>query len=72
MTLSARMEEAIRRRRCVEEGIRTEAHLDGVDEAIYSNYFDLGMIMDYWGPERLNHHIPRPPRRCSPPANAPA
>ncbi len=23
---------------------------------IYSNYFDLGMIMDYWGPERLNHH----------------
>jgi (S)-ureidoglycine-glyoxylate aminotransferase len=23
---------------------------------IYSNYFDLGMVMDYWGPERLNHH----------------
>lgn len=23
---------------------------------IYSNYFDIGMIMDYWGPERLNHH----------------
>ncbi|STU72091.1 Serine-pyruvate aminotransferase [Klebsiella variicola] len=29
---------------------------DGVDEMIYSNYFDLGMVMDYWGPERLNHH----------------
>ncbi len=23
---------------------------------IQSNYFDLAMIMDYWGPERLNHH----------------
>jgi (S)-ureidoglycine-glyoxylate aminotransferase len=56
ITLSARMEEVIRRRKCVEEGIRTDAHLDGVDEMIYSNYFDLGMVMDYWGPERLNHH----------------
>jgi (S)-ureidoglycine-glyoxylate aminotransferase len=37
-------------------GIRTDAHLDGVDEMVYSNYFDLGMVMDYWGPERLNHH----------------
>ncbi len=36
--------------------IRTDAHHDGVDEMIYSNYFDLGMVMDYWGPERLNHH----------------
>ncbi|MDU5192463.1 MAG: alanine--glyoxylate aminotransferase family protein, partial [Mixta calida] len=32
------------------------AHQDGEDEMIWSNYFDLGMIMDYWGPERLNHH----------------
>lgn len=56
ITLSPAMEEAIRKRKCVEEGIRTDAHQDGVDEMIYSNYFDLGMIMDYWGPERLNHH----------------
>ncbi|SQI89629.1 Serine-pyruvate aminotransferase [Klebsiella oxytoca] len=56
ITLSARMEEAIRRRKCVEEGIRTDAHRDGDEEMIYSNYFDLGMVMDYWGPERLNHH----------------
>ena len=55
ITLSPRMEEVIRRRRC-EQGIRTDAHHDGVDEMIYSNYFDLGMVMDYWGPERLNHH----------------
>lgn len=30
-------------------GIRTAEHADGDDEMIYSNYFDLGMIMDYWG-----------------------
>ena len=56
VTLSSRCEALIRRRRCIEEGIRTEAHQDGDQEMIYSNYFDLGMIMDYWGPERLNHH----------------
>jgi len=56
ITLSPQMEAVIRRRKCVEAGIRTEAHQDGEDEMIWSNYFDLGMIMDYWGPERLNHH----------------
>ncbi|WP_413727317.1 pyridoxal-phosphate-dependent aminotransferase family protein [Sodalis sp. RH19] len=56
VTLSPRFEEQIRRRKCVEQGIRTADHRDGDDEMIYSNYFDLGMIMDYWGPERLNHH----------------
>ncbi|UQY34459.1 alanine--glyoxylate aminotransferase family protein [Pseudomonas fulva] len=56
ITLSAAMVEVIRRRAHVEAGIRTEAHQDGDDEMIYSNYFDLGMILDYWGPERLNHH----------------
>ncbi|WP_034912539.1 MULTISPECIES: alanine--glyoxylate aminotransferase family protein [Erwinia] len=56
VTLSPQMEAAIRRRKCVEEGIRTADHQDGDEEMIWSNYFDLGMIMDYWGPERLNHH----------------
>ena len=56
ITLSASMVEVIRRRAHVEAGIRTAAHQDGDDEMIYSNYFDLGMILDYWGPERLNHH----------------
>ncbi|WP_413725390.1 pyridoxal-phosphate-dependent aminotransferase family protein [Sodalis sp. RH16] len=56
VTLSTRCEAVIRSRKCVEEGIRTAEHRDGDDEMIYSNYFDLGMIMDYWGPERLNHH----------------
>ncbi|GLX15876.1 aminotransferase V [Pseudomonas straminea] len=56
ITLGAAMVEVIRRRAHVEAGIRTDAHRDGEDEMIYSNYFDLGMILDYWGPERLNHH----------------
>ncbi|MEX5412710.1 alanine--glyoxylate aminotransferase family protein [Atlantibacter hermannii] len=56
ITLSPQMEAVIRARKCVEAGIRTQDHQDGDDEMIYSNYFDLGMIMDYWGPERLNHH----------------
>ncbi|GLR10347.1 aminotransferase [Mixta theicola] len=56
ITLSPRMEEVIRKRKRVEEGIRTADHQDGDDQMIWSNYFDLGMIMDYWGPERLNHH----------------
>ena len=56
ITLSPALEALIRRRACVEAGIRTAAHRDGDDEMFYSNYFDLGMILDYWGPERLNHH----------------
>ncbi|MFB4371233.1 MULTISPECIES: pyridoxal-phosphate-dependent aminotransferase family protein [unclassified Pseudomonas] len=56
ITLSAAMVDVVRRRAHVEAGIRTDAHRDGEDEMIYSNYFDLGMILDYWGPERLNHH----------------
>lgn len=56
VTLSPKMEAVIRKRKRVEQGIRTADHQEGEDEMIYSNYFDLGMIMDYWGPERLNHH----------------
>lgn len=56
VTLSPQFAEQIRRRKCIEQGIRTQDHTDGDEEMIYSNYFDLGMIMDYWGTERLNHH----------------
>jgi len=56
ITLSDRIVDEIRKRKCVEEGIRTAQHQQGDEEMIYSNYFDLGMILDYWGPERLNHH----------------
>lgn len=56
LTLGPKAVEVIRERRHVEAGIRNERHVDGRGPRIGSNYFDLGMIMDYWGEERLNHH----------------
>ncbi len=56
ITLSDAFAEQVKRRKHVEQGIRSAQHEDGEEEFVYSNYFDLGMIMDYWGPERLNHH----------------
>ena len=56
ITLSDKAVSAIRKRRHIEAGIRTENHVEGSGRRIASNYFDLGMIMDYWGEERLNHH----------------
>ena len=56
VTLAADAVEVIRKRKHVEAGIRTAGHGAGSGERIASNYFDLGMIMDYWGKERLNHH----------------
>lgn len=55
ITLSDRAVEVIRSRKRVEAGIR-EAGDESADDFIRSNYFDLGMIIDYWGPRRLNHH----------------
>ncbi|WP_319381179.1 alanine--glyoxylate aminotransferase family protein [Thiomicrorhabdus sp.] len=56
LTLSERMVAQIDRRRHIEAGIRDAHHHDSKGEIIRSNYFDLAMIMDYWGEERLNHH----------------
>jgi len=56
ITLSDAAVEVVNRRRHVEAGIRAEHHRQGEGERIRSNYFDLAMIMDYWGEERLNHH----------------
>lgn len=56
VTLSPRLEALIRQRKCIEAGIRNADDQDGDDQLIYSNYFDLGMILDYWSPQRLNHH----------------
>lgn len=56
VTLSDRAVELIRRRKHVEAGIRVDSHVTGSLSRISSNYFDLGMILDYWGEERLNHH----------------
>lgn len=55
ITLSERAVDLIRSRKRIEAGIREEGDEDAAD-FIRSNYFDLGMILDYWGPRRLNHH----------------
>lgn len=54
ITISDRAREVIDARRHVEAGIADGSEARGV--RIASNYFDLGMIIDYWGPQRLNHH----------------
>jgi len=55
ITLSERAVAVLDGRRSVEAGIRS---VDDTVSAhrISSNYFDLAMILDYWGPRRLNHH----------------
>ncbi|WP_445262929.1 pyridoxal-phosphate-dependent aminotransferase family protein [Pseudokineococcus sp. 1T1Z-3] len=54
-SLSPRAVEVVEKRRSIEEGIRVEGDPVRANR-IRSNYFDLGMILDYWGPRRLNHH----------------
>ena len=56
ITISDRAAEHINRRKHVELGLRTDDLGDGDGLVIGSNYFDLGMIMDYWSEKRLNHH----------------
>lgn len=55
ITLSPRAADLVRGRRHVEAGIREEQDEER-GRVIGSNYFDLAMVMDYWGPRRLNHH----------------
>ena len=56
LTLNARAEKRIFRRRHTEQGLRTGDAVDGEGSAIRSNYLDLAMIMDYWSDKALNHH----------------
>ncbi|MDO8826878.1 alanine--glyoxylate aminotransferase family protein [Methylophaga sp.] len=56
VTLSDKFVAEVRKRHHVEAGIKDPHHEAGAGERIRSNYFDLPMIMDYWGEERLNHH----------------
>lgn len=55
ITLSPRAVEVIGARKKIEAGIREPGDVSAPD-FVRSNYFDLGMILDYWGPRRLNHH----------------
>ncbi len=56
ISLSERFVSTVRKRAHVEAGIRDVHHQGSAGMRIRSNYFDLPMIMDYWGEERLNHH----------------
>jgi len=55
-TFNARVEDVLKHRKHVEQGIRMPGTVEGNGPRIQSNYFDLAMLMDYWGPRRLNHH----------------
>lgn len=56
ITISDRAADFIFSRRHVEKGIATDDLDEGPGRRIGSNYFDLAMVMDYWGEKRLNHH----------------
>ena len=57
ITLSPRAVELVYGRRSVEAGIASsDNEIGAASRRIRSNYFDLAMILDYWGEKRLNHH----------------
>ena len=58
ITYNERIEKIIQARKKVEAGIATadDVATGNVNKRIRSNYFDLAMLQDYWGPRRLNHH----------------
>ena len=55
LTLSDRAAAVVTARRSVEAGLQTGGE-EAASNRIRSNYFDLAMILDYWGERRLNHH----------------
>lgn len=71
VTLSPAFVDTCRRRQHVEEGVRDAHHVTGPDPVIGSNYFDICMLMDYWGPN-ASITTPRLPLPFTAPANAPA
>jgi (S)-ureidoglycine-glyoxylate aminotransferase len=56
ITFNERVAEIVKARKHIEAGIRPDGFVGGNAPAIQSNYFDLGMLMDYWSESRLNHH----------------
>lgn len=55
ISISDRAADVINGRKHIEAGLRADDDPE-VGRRIGSNYFDLAMIMDYWGEKRLNHH----------------
>jgi (S)-ureidoglycine-glyoxylate aminotransferase len=56
ITLSDKYVTEVKKRHHIEAGIKEDDHNEGSGSRIRSNYFDIPMILDYWGEERLNHH----------------
>jgi (S)-ureidoglycine---glyoxylate transaminase len=56
ITFNGRVADLVNARKHVEAGIRAPGLVEGNGPRIGSNYFDLAMLMDYWGESRLNHH----------------
>lgn len=56
VTFNERVERLVLRRKHVEAGLRPADFVPPAAPRIQSNYFDLPMLMDYWGEARLNHH----------------
>ena len=56
ITIGPRTVEVLANRKHIEGGIRPDGYVASTGTVISSNYLDLGMLMDYWSPLRLNHH----------------
>ena len=58
ITYNERIEKGIQARKKVEAGIATadDVATGNGNNRIRSNYCDVAMLQDYWGPRRLNHH----------------
>ncbi|MEZ5825080.1 MAG: alanine--glyoxylate aminotransferase family protein [Geminicoccaceae bacterium] len=56
ITFNERVAKVVESRKHIEGGIRPDGFVAANGPMIRSNYFDLGMLMDYWSPRRLNHH----------------
>jgi len=56
VTFNERVERLVLARKHIEAGIRPSGFVPLGGPRIRSNYFDLAMLMDYWGEARLNHH----------------
>jgi len=56
VTIGGRALAVVDSRRHIEGGIRPEGFVAGNGPVIQSNYFDLGMLIDYWSTKGLNHH----------------
>ena len=56
ITIGQRTVDLVAKRKHIEGGIRPADYSAAGGPAISSNYLDLGMLIDYWSPLRLNHH----------------